>query len=59
MNDLLDYDDFRTAVKKNDVKKVCLIGGGLIGCEFTNDLLNGGFEVEAVDPRVLPAHPVA
>jgi rubredoxin-NAD+ reductase len=50
VNDLLDYDDFRTAVKKNDVKKICIIGGGLIGCEFTNDLLNGGFEVEAVDP---------
>ena len=50
VNDLLDYDDFRTAVKKNDVKKVCLIGAGLIGCEYTNDLLNGGFEVEAVDP---------
>ncbi|GAB3283944.1 FAD-dependent oxidoreductase [Parahaliea aestuarii] len=50
VNDLLDYDDFRTAVQKNDVKKVCIIGGGLIGCEFTNDLLNGGFEVETVDP---------
>jgi rubredoxin-NAD+ reductase len=50
VNDLLDYDDFRTAVKKNDVKKVCLIGAGLIGCEYTNDLINGGFEVEAVDP---------
>jgi rubredoxin-NAD+ reductase len=50
VNDLLDYDDFRTAVKKNDVKKVCIIGGGLIGCEFTNDLINGGFEVETVDP---------
>ena len=50
VNDLLDYDDFRTAVKKNDVKKVCIIGGGLIGCEYTNDLINGGFEVEAVDP---------
>jgi rubredoxin-NAD+ reductase len=50
VNDLLDYDDFRTAVKKNDVKKVCIIGSGLIGCEFTNDLINGGFEVEAVDP---------
>jgi rubredoxin-NAD+ reductase len=50
VNDLLDYDDFRTAVAKNNVKKVCIIGGGLIGCEFTNDLLNGGFEVEAVDP---------
>lgn len=50
VNDLLDYDDFRTAVAKNEVRKVCIIGGGLIGCEFTNDLLNGGFEVEVVDP---------
>jgi rubredoxin-NAD+ reductase len=50
VNDLLDYDDFRTAVAKTKVKKICIIGGGLIGCEFTNDLINGGFEVEAVDP---------
>lgn len=50
VNDLLDYDDFRQAIKKNDVKKVCIVGAGLIGCEFTNDLLNGGFETEAVDP---------
>ncbi len=50
VNDLLDYDDYRTAITKNKVKKVCIIGAGLIGCEFTNDLLNGGFEVEAVDP---------
>ena len=50
VNDLLDYDDFRKAVAKNDVKRVCVIGAGLIGCEFTNDLLNGGFEVETVDP---------
>ena len=50
VNDLLDYDDFRTAVAKNNVRKVCIIGAGLIGCEFTNDLIIGGFEVEAVDP---------
>jgi rubredoxin-NAD+ reductase len=50
VNDLLDYDDFRKAIAKNEVRKVCIIGGGLIGCEFTNDLLNGGFEVETVDP---------
>lgn len=50
VNDLLDYADFRTAVAKNDVKKICIIGGGLIGCEYTNDLINGGFEVEVVDP---------
>jgi len=50
VNDLLDYADFRTAIKTSDVKKICIIGGGLIGCEFTNDLLNGGFEIETVDP---------
>jgi rubredoxin-NAD+ reductase len=50
INDLMDYDDFCSAVKQNDVKKVVLIGGGLIGCEYTNDLINGGFEVETVDP---------
>lgn len=50
INDLLDFDDFRKAAKKTGAKKICLIGGGLIGCEYTNDLLNGGFEVEVVDP---------
>ena len=50
INDLMDYADFRTAIARNNVKKVCIIGAGLIGCEFTNDLINGGFEVEAVDP---------
>ncbi len=50
VNDLLDYDDYRTAMSKHKVNKVCIIGGGLIGCEFTNDLLNGGFDVEVVDP---------
>ena len=50
VNDLLDYADFRSAVTKNEVKKVVLVGGGLIGCEYANDLINGGFEVEIVDP---------
>ena len=50
INDLLDYAKFRDAMTSNAVKKVCIIGGGLIDCEYTNDLINGGFEVEAVDP---------
>lgn len=50
VNDLLDYADFRTAVQKNEAKKLLIIGSGLIGSEFTNDLANGGFEIEAVDP---------
>jgi len=50
INDLLDFDDFRKSMKKTKAKKVCIIGGGLIGCEYTNDLINGGYEVETVDP---------
>lgn len=50
VNDLLDYDAFRTALKKADAKRIFIIGAGLIGSEFANDLLNGGFEVESVDP---------
>jgi rubredoxin-NAD+ reductase len=50
INDLLDYQDFRRAIVQNEVRKIVLIGAGLIGCEYANDLLNGGFEVELVDP---------
>ena len=50
INDLLDFADFRAAVAKTGAKKFCIIGGGLIGCEFTNDLINGGYSVEVVDP---------
>lgn len=55
VNDLQDYGSFRKIV--DGKKKVIIIGGGLIGCEFANDLSNGGFQVEVVEPvgRVLPA----
>ena len=50
VNDLLDYAAFRNALQETDAKRVFVIGAGLIGSEFANDLLNGGFSVEAVDP---------
>lgn len=50
VNDLMDYDAFREAIDRYEVKRVAIIGGGLIGCEFANDLLNGGFEVDVIDP---------
>lgn len=55
VNDLQDYARFRELVAGK--KKIVIIGGGLIGCEFANDLSNGGFSVEVVEPvgRVLPA----
>ena len=50
VNDLDDYRRFQDLLASKGAKKVAIIGAGLIGCEFTNDLLNGGFTVEAVDP---------
>ncbi len=50
VNDLDDYRRFRDTLEARGARKIAVIGAGLIGCEFTNDLLNGGFEVEAVDP---------
>ena len=50
VNDLDDYRRFQDLLAAKGARKVAIIGAGLIGCEFTNDLLNGGFTVEAVDP---------
>ena len=50
VNDLDDYRRFQELLAARGARKVAIIGAGLIGCEFTNDLLNGGFTVEAVDP---------
>ncbi|AUM13215.1 NAD(P)/FAD-dependent oxidoreductase [Ketobacter alkanivorans] len=54
VNDLMDYGRFRIALEGK--KRVAIVGGGLIGCEFANDLTNGGFEVEVMEPlgRPLP-----
>src|SRR5690606_18151736 len=48
INDLLDYGRFREAAKGK--RRVLILGAGLIGCEFANDLLQGGYEVELVAP---------
>ncbi len=50
VNDLLDYTRWRSALADGRVRKVLLIGAGLIGCEFCNDLGNAGISAEVVDP---------
>lgn len=54
INDLSDYGRFRAALKGRN--KVVIVGAGLIGCEFANDLRLGGFEVTVVasDPWLMP-----
>lgn len=52
INDLNDYARFRAALEGK--KRVAILGAGLIGCEFANDLLTGGFSVDVIDPGTLP-----
>lgn len=54
VNDLAEYADFRAAIAT--ARHVTIIGGGLIGCEFANDLLSGGIASAVVDPA---AHPLS
>jgi len=54
INDLHDYGRFRAAAAGK--RRVLILGAGLIGCEFANDLLLGGHEVDLVAPseQVMP-----
>lgn len=55
INDLEDYRVFRKALKPGG--RVAIMGAGLIGCEFANDLRNGGYEVDVIAPSdaVMPS----
>lgn len=54
INDLQDYANFRAELEGK--KRVLIMGAGLIGCEYANDLSNGDYQVEVVAPssQVLP-----
>lgn len=59
VNDLEDYAKFRQLI--DGKKRIAILGAGLIGCEFANDLVAGGYEVDVIDlapqalGRLLPA----
>lgn len=50
INNLTDFAKFQEDAINTNAKKIAIIGAGLIGCEYANDLLNGGFEVDIIDP---------
>lgn len=67
VNSLIDYRRFREnlAICTSDEcedKRVVILGAGLIGCEFANDLQNTGHQVTVIDlatqplGRLLPTH---
>jgi rubredoxin-NAD+ reductase len=64
VNSLQDFSEFHARLNRVDSaiadrsidvrKRVVIMGAGLIGCEFANDLIASGFEVTVVDPSANP-----
>lgn len=54
INDLRDYKRWRTDLEA--CRRIAILGAGLIGCEFANDLINSGYEVAVIDPNPLPLY---
>ncbi|CAI8877670.1 rubredoxin---NAD+ reductase [Pseudomonas jessenii] len=46
VNNLSDYQAFRTQL--DGMRRIAILGDGLIGCEFANDLASSGFEVQVI-----------
>ncbi|MCL6246090.1 MULTISPECIES: NAD(P)/FAD-dependent oxidoreductase [Acinetobacter] len=65
VNNLDHYKAFRKQLTAREDKRVVILGAGLIGCEFANDLQNTGAKVSVVDlapqplGRLLPSHVAA
>ena len=55
VNSLYDYDRFRQQLP-GPPAHIAIIGPGLIGCEFANDLLGSGYRVTLIGPD---PHPIS
>lgn len=60
VNNLQDYSRFRHQLDDKDPKKtsVAIIGPGLIGCEFANDLCSQHINVHVIGPDATPLNPL-
>lgn len=54
VNNLLDYEQFRAQLHAGD--RVAIIGSGLVGCEFANELMATGYGVQVIS---LDEYPLA
>ncbi|WP_029134680.1 FAD-dependent oxidoreductase [Sedimenticola selenatireducens] len=52
VNDLEEYSLFREKIEQ--ARRMAIIGPGLIGCEFANDLIVSGRQVEVIGPDPYP-----
>ncbi len=52
INSLLEYRTFRANLDAD--AEVAILGAGLIGCEFANDLVQSGHKVSVADPSKWP-----
>jgi rubredoxin-NAD+ reductase len=52
VNDIADYAHLREAMQ--GAKRITIMGGGLIGCEFANDWAAAGYAVSVIDPGPYP-----
>ncbi len=52
VNDLQDYAKFRQAIAGK--QRIAIVGTGLIGCEFANDLAAAGYHVDVIGPGSQP-----
>lgn len=57
VNDLEQYAQFREAIKHH--RDVAILGSGLVGCEFAQDLIHNGFSVNMVSLDNYPLQKLA
>ncbi len=53
VNDLASFNQMQQRLA-DGVKKVTILGAGLIGCEFADDLTHAGYQVTVIDPGQRP-----
>ncbi|WP_299878425.1 NAD(P)/FAD-dependent oxidoreductase [uncultured Cocleimonas sp.] len=58
-SNILSVNDLQTYKKlceklENEIKHITILGAGLIGCEFADDITKAGYKVTVIDPQQQP-----